>query len=63
MKTLKGKVAISTRAAGKKGLGHAVALRPAGEGANVVITAKITGTPSLFPGDEGWAVWMPKRMK
>ncbi len=54
MKNLKGKVAIVTGAASKRGMGHAIALRLAGEGANVVITDKFTAPRSLFPGDSGW---------
>jgi NAD(P)-dependent dehydrogenase (short-subunit alcohol dehydrogenase family) len=54
MKNLKGKVAIVTGAASKRGMGHAIALRLAGEGADVVITDKFMAPRSLFPGDEGW---------
>ena len=54
MKNLEGKVAIVTGAASKRGMGHAIALRLAGEGADVVITDKFTAPRSLFPGDEGW---------
>jgi NAD(P)-dependent dehydrogenase (short-subunit alcohol dehydrogenase family) len=54
MNTLMGKVALVTGAAGKRGMGHAVALRLAGEGANVVVVDKYAAPRSLFPGDEGW---------
>jgi len=54
MNTLKGKVALVTGAAGKRGMGHAVALRLAGEGANVALVDKYSAPRSLFPGDEGW---------
>jgi NAD(P)-dependent dehydrogenase (short-subunit alcohol dehydrogenase family) len=54
MKKLEGKVAIVTGAASKRGMGHAIALRLAGEGAGVVITDKVKAPRSLFPGDEGW---------
>jgi meso-butanediol dehydrogenase/(S,S)-butanediol dehydrogenase/diacetyl reductase len=54
MKTLQGKVAIVTGAASKRGMGHAIALRLADEGADAVITDKIAAPRSLFPGDEGW---------
>jgi NAD(P)-dependent dehydrogenase (short-subunit alcohol dehydrogenase family) len=54
MKNLEGKVAIVTGAASKRGMGHAIALRLAGEGADVVITDKLAAPRSLFPGDEGW---------
>ncbi len=54
MSSLKGKVAIVTGAASKRGMGHAVALRMAREGANVVVADKFAAPKSLFPGDEGW---------
>jgi NAD(P)-dependent dehydrogenase (short-subunit alcohol dehydrogenase family) len=54
MSILKGKVALVTGAGGKRGMGHAVALRLAGEGANVAIVDKDSAPRSPFPGDEGW---------
>jgi len=54
MSTLKGKVAIVTGAASKRGMGHAIALRLAREGAGVVVADKFATPKSLFPGDEGW---------
>lgn len=54
MSSLKGKVAIVTGAASKRGMGHAVALRMAKEGADVVVIDKFAAPKSLFPGDEGW---------
>src|SRR4030042_1536083 len=54
MKNLEGKVAIVTGAASKRGMGHAIALRLAGEGADVVITDRQAAPRSLFPGDENW---------
>jgi NAD(P)-dependent dehydrogenase (short-subunit alcohol dehydrogenase family) len=48
MDTLKDKVALVTGAGGKRGMGHAVALRLAGEGANVAIVDKVS-TPKPFP--------------
>ena len=54
MNSLAGKVAIVTGAASKRGMGHAIALRLAEEGANVTIVDKYPAPPSLFPGDEGW---------
>lgn len=54
MSSLNGKVALVTGAAGKRGMGHAVALRLAGEGANVVVVDKYAAPRSPFPGDEGW---------
>jgi len=54
MSSLKGKVAMVTGAASKRGMGHAIALRLAREGADVVVTDKFATPKSLFPGDEGW---------
>ncbi len=54
MDTLKGKVALVTGAGGKRGIGHAVALRLAGEGANVSIVDKDSAPRSLYPEDEEW---------
>jgi NAD(P)-dependent dehydrogenase (short-subunit alcohol dehydrogenase family) len=54
MNSLNGKVALITGAASKRGMGHAIALRLAGEGANVVVVDKFAAPRSLFPGDEGW---------
>ncbi len=54
MSSLKGKVALVTGAASKRGMGHAIAVRLAREGADVVVIDKIATPKSLFPGDEGW---------
>jgi len=54
MSNLKGKVALVTGAASKRGMGHAVALRLAEEGADVVVADKFAAPKSLFPGDENW---------
>ena len=54
MSILKGKVAMVTGAASKRGMGHAIALRLAKEGADVIVTDKFAAPKSLFPGDEGW---------
>ena len=54
MKSLMGKVALVTGAASKRGMGRAVAVRLAGEGANVVILDKYAAPKSIWPGDEGW---------
>jgi NAD(P)-dependent dehydrogenase (short-subunit alcohol dehydrogenase family) len=54
MSSLTGKVALVTGAASKRGMGHAIALRLAREGADVVVTDKFAAPKSLFPGDEGW---------
>ncbi|OGO41549.1 MAG: hypothetical protein A2137_08230 [Chloroflexi bacterium RBG_16_58_8] len=54
MKSLEGKVALVTGAASKRGMGRAIALRLAGEGASLVVIDKAPAPRSLFPGDEGW---------
>jgi NAD(P)-dependent dehydrogenase (short-subunit alcohol dehydrogenase family) len=54
MNSLKGKVALVTGAASKRGMGHAVAVRLAREGVDVVVADKIAAPKSMFPGDEGW---------
>lgn len=54
MNSLMDKVAIVTGAASKRGMGRAIALRLAGEGASVVIIDKYPAPKSLFPGDKGW---------
>ena len=54
MNSLDGKVAMITGAASKRGMGHAIALKFAKEGADVVITDKFAAPKSLFPGDEKW---------
>lgn len=52
--TLKGKVAFVTGAAAKRGMGRAISLRLAREGANVVVNDKFPAPKSLWPGDEDW---------
>ena len=54
MSNLEGKVALITGAASKRGMGHAIALRLAREGSDVVVTDKFTAPKSMFPGDENW---------
>jgi NAD(P)-dependent dehydrogenase (short-subunit alcohol dehydrogenase family) len=54
MKNLKGKVAFITGAAAKRGMGHAIALRLAEEGADIIVADKVAVPVSHFPGDEGW---------
>ena len=54
MSSLKGKVAIVTGAASKRGMGHAIALKFANEGADVVVIDKFAAPKSMFPGDENW---------
>ena len=51
---LSGKIALVTGAAAKRGMGHAIALRLAREGANIAVLDKFPAPRSLFPGDEGW---------
>ena len=51
---LDGKVAFVTGAAAKRGMGRAIAIRLAREGARVVAVDKYPAPRSLFPGDEGW---------
>ena len=52
--SLKGKVAFVTGAAAKRGMGHAVALRLAREGADVVVNDKFAAPKSNWSGDENW---------
>jgi NAD(P)-dependent dehydrogenase (short-subunit alcohol dehydrogenase family) len=54
MSSLNGKVAMVTGAAARRGMGHGVALRLAGEGADVVIADKYAAPRSLFSEDKGW---------
>ena len=54
MSSLNGKVAMVTGAASKRGMGHAIAVRLAGEGADVVVLDKFAAPESIWPGDEGW---------
>jgi NAD(P)-dependent dehydrogenase (short-subunit alcohol dehydrogenase family) len=52
--SLYGKVALVTGAAAKRGMGHAVALRLAKEGADVVVNDKFAAPKSMWAGDEDW---------
>jgi len=54
MKSLEGKVAMITGAASKRGMGHAIAVRLAQEGADVIVLDKFATPKSIWPGDEGW---------
>jgi len=54
MKSLEGRVALITGAASKRGMGHAVAVRLAAEGADVIVLDKYAAPKSIWPGDEGW---------
>jgi NAD(P)-dependent dehydrogenase (short-subunit alcohol dehydrogenase family) len=51
---LEGKAALVTGAASKRGMGHAIALRLAREGADVAVADKYPAPKSMFPGDAGW---------
>jgi NAD(P)-dependent dehydrogenase (short-subunit alcohol dehydrogenase family) len=51
---LNGKVAFVTGAAAKRGMGRAVAVRLAAEGADVVVTDKYANPKSAWAGDENW---------
>jgi NAD(P)-dependent dehydrogenase (short-subunit alcohol dehydrogenase family) len=51
---LSGKVAFVTGAAAKRGMGRAVAVRMAMEGADVMVTDKFAAPKSAWAGDEGW---------
>ena len=54
MSNLNGKVALVTGAASKRGMGRAVAVRLAEEGADVAVLDKYAAPKSIWPGDEGW---------
>jgi NAD(P)-dependent dehydrogenase (short-subunit alcohol dehydrogenase family) len=54
LSSLNGKVALVTGAASKRGMGHAIAVRLAREGADVVVLDKFATPKSIWPGDEGW---------
>ena len=54
MSSLEGKVAMVTGAGSKKGMGRAVAVRLAREGAKVVVLDKFAVPQSIWPGDEDW---------
>jgi NAD(P)-dependent dehydrogenase (short-subunit alcohol dehydrogenase family) len=51
---LSGKVAFVTGAAAKRGMGRAVAVRLAKEGADVMVTDKFENPKSAWAGDEKW---------
>lgn len=51
---IKGKVAFVTGAASKRGMGHAVAVRLAQEGADVAVFDRFAAPKSAFGGDENW---------
>lgn len=51
---LSGKVAFVTGAAAKRGMGRAVAMRMAMEGADVMVTDRFTAPKSAWAGDENW---------
>ena len=51
---LKGKVAFITGAASKRGMGRAIAVRLAKEGADIMVNDKFAAPRSAWSGDEGW---------
>jgi meso-butanediol dehydrogenase/(S,S)-butanediol dehydrogenase/diacetyl reductase len=51
---LKGKVAFITGAASKRGMGRAIAVRLAKEGADIMVNDKFAAPRSAWAGDEGW---------
>ncbi len=54
MGNLNGKAALVTGAASKRGMGRAIAVRLAKEGADVAVLDKYAAPKSIWPGDEGW---------
>jgi NAD(P)-dependent dehydrogenase (short-subunit alcohol dehydrogenase family) len=54
MNSLEGKVAMITGAGSKRGMGRAIAVRLAREGADLVIIDKEIAPKSIWPGDENW---------
>jgi NAD(P)-dependent dehydrogenase (short-subunit alcohol dehydrogenase family) len=54
MSGLNGKAALVTGAASKRGMGRAIAVRLAKEGADVAVLDKYAAPKSIWPGDEGW---------
>ncbi|MDD5703086.1 MAG: SDR family NAD(P)-dependent oxidoreductase [Dehalococcoidales bacterium] len=54
MDLLKNKVAIVTGAASRRGIGRSIAIKLAGEGADVVVADKFNIAPSIRPEDKGW---------
>jgi NAD(P)-dependent dehydrogenase (short-subunit alcohol dehydrogenase family) len=55
MAYLDDKVALITGAASKRGMGRAIAIKLAKEGADVAVLDKFVAPKSIWPGDEGWA--------
>ena len=54
MNTLEDKITMITGAASKRGMGHAIAVRLAKEGADAVVLDKYAAPKSIWPGDENW---------
>jgi len=54
MGILNGKIALISGAASKRSMGHAIALRLANEGANIILLDKYAKPASLIPADKEW---------
>ncbi len=54
MNSLKGKVCLVTGAGSIRGMGHAISVRFAREGASVVVVDKEMAPKSIWPGEENW---------
>ncbi len=54
MGILAGKVALVTGVSSKRSMGHAISLRLAGEGANIVLMDKYAKPNTLLPQDKAW---------
>jgi NAD(P)-dependent dehydrogenase (short-subunit alcohol dehydrogenase family) len=54
MNSLKGKVCLVTGAGSIRGMGHAISVRFAQEGANVVVVDKEMAPKSIWPGEGNW---------
>jgi len=54
MNSLKGKVCLVTGAGSIRGMGHAISVRFAQEGASVVVVDKEMAPKSIWPGEENW---------
>jgi NAD(P)-dependent dehydrogenase (short-subunit alcohol dehydrogenase family) len=54
MNILKGRVCLVTGAGSTRGMGHAISVRFASEGANVVVVDREMAPKSIWPGEENW---------